>query len=241
MSILTPTDYFEQIKDNREKTSDPELLRMYDSTEFLLQKYAKTGQYKAAEKLLFIMDCLTKEREAVKIGIDTFVYRESITEFIQNVEGGAVKIIELEAYQREIPDEVLEKLMEAKKVFNRFFVVFTDYTGEAEKQVAEEKRDRDPILFATFQDLEVDGALSDRFYFIGDWIDEYCDLTFDEFVKESHRLTGESPERFISTPKSIDDIRNEISRYRENPGGFKMIKRHRPESFFTKVKRVFGR
>lgn len=30
---------------------------------------------------------------------------------------------------------------------------------------------------------EIDGEISNRLYFIGDWIDEYCDLTLDGLIK----------------------------------------------------------
>ena len=58
---------------------------------------------------------------------------------------------------------------------------FTDYTGEKRSKVAKERRDKDPILFAN---IFTDGKVSPRMYFIGDWVDDYCDLTLDKMITE---------------------------------------------------------
>jgi hypothetical protein len=39
----------------------------------------------------------------------------------------------------------------------------------------EKSKMRDPILFGYIKE-------TDRLYFIADWEDEYCDLTFDEII-----------------------------------------------------------
>jgi hypothetical protein len=39
----------------------------------------------------------------------------------------------------------------------------------------EKQKMKDPILFGYIKE-------TDRLYFIADWEDEYCDLTFDEIV-----------------------------------------------------------
>lgn len=90
-----------------------------------------------------------------------------------------MKIIELERYEREIPDEIVDVIAKTKDLFDQMYIVFTDYTGKEERKIAAEKKDKDPILFGTFQDRKQKVCV-DRFYYLGDWVDEYCDLTLDQ-------------------------------------------------------------
>jgi hypothetical protein len=55
---------------------------------------------------------------------------------------------------------------------------------------AEVEKAKDPILFGVLKGTR-------NLYFIGDWIDEYCDLTLDKFLstlemEEARKLSGES-------------------------------------------------
>ena len=71
------------------------------------------------------------------------------------------------------------------------------------------------------------------FIFLGDWVDEYCDLTMDKFLKES----GKDKLQEIGTPKNIDDIRKELNRLDDN---LKIINTPK-KSFFKKIKSVLKR
>lgn len=185
---LTPSEYFEIIKDKKNKINDEQLNEIYNNCLVLLNKYKITGQTKAMKKLIFHLETIEKEREIVKLGIDTFIYRDDIEEYIDNISKDTVKIIELENYEREIPDEIVDAWAKVKDKFDKAYVVFTDYTGKLEKQIEKERRDKDPILFGTFQDQDSQTVI-DRFYFIGDWEDEYCDLTLDKMVNEVKQHT----------------------------------------------------
>ena len=91
------------------------------------------------------------------------------------------------------------------------YVVFTDYTGKAEKEVTKERREKDPMLFGTFQKPRTDTrnggvVLNDRFYFLGDWEDEYWDLTMDKFLKE----VGKEKLQTVVIPTNTDEIKEEL-------------------------------
>ena len=148
---LNPSEYFNNLKDKIQNITDEELVEFYQGCLTLVEKYKITGQKRVIQKLRFLVDCVEKEREAVKLGINSFVYREDIEEYIDNISKDVVKIIELENYPREIPDEIVDIISKTKDIFDQFYVVFTDYTGEVEKQVSKERRDKDPILFGSFQ------------------------------------------------------------------------------------------
>lgn len=233
---LNPTEYFNGLKDKVQNITDEELIEFYEGCLSLVEKYKITGQKRVIQKLRFLVDCVEKEREAVKLGINSFVYREDIEEYIDNVSENVVKIIELENYPREIPDEIVDIISKTKNIFDQFYVVFTDYTGEVEKQVNKERRDKDPILFGSFQKKSEQSnafsrqevVMSDRFYFLGDWIDEYCDLTMDKFLKEA----GKDKLKEIGTPKNIEEIRKELNRLDDNLKIINVPKK----SFFKKIK-----
>ena len=100
---LTPQQYFDKLKKKKHHIDDEGLLKVYENCLELLNKYKITGQIKGMRKLLFHLECIEKEREIVKMGINTFIYLDDIEEYIDNVAKDTVKIIEMENYEREIP------------------------------------------------------------------------------------------------------------------------------------------
>lgn len=244
---LNPSDDFALVKNKRNTVTDEDLSRIYDNCLELLNKAVITGQTKAAKKLVFHLDTIEREREIVKKGVNTFVYEDDITEYMQNIAKDVVKIIELKDYEREIPEDVILTYSKVKDYFDVAYVVFTDYTGKIEKQVEKERREKDPILFGSFQEKS-SGTLIERFYFIGDWEDEYCDLTLDKMVSEFRAENDVNILHEISTPKSLDELKmqlsilNEIS---ENSNEFRIVKAladvsiEKKDGFLKRMKRIF--
>lgn len=236
---MTPTEFFNDVKDKRNKITDRELLEIYDNCLQLLNKYKITGQTDAAKKIIFHLESIEKEREIIKFGINTFVYREDIEEFIEDVAEDVVKIIELERYEREIPDEIVGVLGDIKHLFDRFYVVFTDYTGEMERKVTKERMDKDPILFGTLQDGN--GTMVNRFYYIGDWEDEYCDLTLDKMAAVMRKEKNRDIEMKIKTPQDIEELKLQLSKIESKNDEFRMVNRDVKVGFFDRVKTFFKR
>lgn len=239
---LTPQQYFEQVKDRKHNITDEELIKVYDNCLDLLNKYKITGQEKGIRKLIFHLECIEKEREIVKMGMNTFIYRDDIEEYIDTVAKDTVKIIELENYEREIPDEIVELIGKVKDKFDQLYVVFTDYTGRIERQIEKERRDKDPILFGTFQD-QSNRTVIDRFYYLGDWEDPYCDLTLDKLVNETEKAGKRNIVKTISTPRDIDELREQLSMISEINNNFVLTvgKKQKPfkkSSWFSKIKTV---
>lgn len=223
---ITAEDYFDYIKDKRNTTSLVELREFRKSAIYLIEKYRITNQIAAMKKLMFLINNAEKEKEAVEKGIDQYVYREDIQEFIRNVSSKVVKIIELENYPREIPDDIVEKYQDVEDVFDNFYVVFTDYTGEVEKQVEKSKIDKDPILFGAFKDTDK-GELGEKFYYIGDWIDEYCDLTLEKMVTEMKEHNKKDISHPTKVPDTLDKLRDELDKYTYERGVY--IKKEKPK------------
>ncbi len=237
-SQLTPQQYFEQVKERKHNITDEELVKVYDNCLELLNKYKITGQKKGMRKLMFHLECIEKEREIVKMGINTFIYRDDIEEYIDIVAKDTVKIIELENYEREIPDEIVEVIAATKDKFDQLYVVFTDYTGKVERQIEKERRDKDPILFGTFQN-QSNRTVIDRFYYLGDWEDEYCDLTLDKMVNETEKAGKRNIVKTISTPSDIEELKEQLGGLSEINGSF-IISDSTPQkkTFFQNIKSV---
>lgn len=232
---LSPAEYFGAIKERKTHVTDEDLKQVYDNCLELLNKYKITGQVKGMRKLLFHLECIEKEREIVKAGIDTFVYRDDIEYYIDNVADDVVKIIDIQSYEREIPDEIVKVIEEVGSMFDQLYIVFTDYTGDMERKVEEERRSKDPILFGVFQDNK-SRSVVDRFYYLGDWVDEYCDLTLDKMVNESLGAGNRDITHTIHTPKDIEELKAQLNALQPQNDTFVVSRKPKEKTFFDKVK-----
>ena len=139
------------------------------------------------------------------------MYKDTIEDYITNVADKSVKIIELSRYMREIPDELVDTIERTKNLFDEFYVVFTDYTGREERKIEKERRDKDPILFGVFKNQT---NVADRFYFLGDWVDEFCDLTLDKLVEQYKDKKNISPLVTTKIPKNGEELVSILKTYK---------------------------
>jgi len=216
------------------------LVKVYDNCLELINKYKITGQKKGMKKLMFHLECIEKEREIVKMGINTFIYRDDIEEYIDSVAKDTVKIIELENYEREIPDDIVSIIEKVKDKFDQLYVVFTDYTGKVERQIEKERREKDPILFGTFQN-QSNRTVIDRFYYIGDWEDEYCDLTLDKMVNETEKVGMRNITKTISTPKDIVELKEQLDSLESKNNIYIVTNEVKKKNVFTNIKSFLTR
>ena len=213
LSEITPSQYFDYLKNAKNTITLESLKNSYSAFMQLGEKYNKLGQVESLKKLCFLADTLKKEEKLIELGITTYVYKDTVEDYIENVADKTVKIVELSRYMREIPDELVEIIEKSKPLFDEFYVVFTDYTGKEERKVEKERRDNDPILFGVFKN---NNNVSDRFYFLGDWVDEYCDLTLDKMIEKYHEKYGQSPVRTTEVPQTTDELIEVLNSYTIN-------------------------
>ena len=237
---MSPSKYFEILKDRKKKITDKELIQFYDNAMALLNKYQATGQIEGMKKLIFHIETVEKEREIVKMGIDTFVYLEDVEDYIDNVAKNVIKIIELERYERDIPDEVVEVITQTKHLFTQFYVVFTDYTGSAERKIAREQHEKDPILFGTFKKLGTREP-PEKFYFIADWEDAYCDLTLAKMVAEVKAAKSTDITRKINTPTDMAELKQQLDNLTYENGTYKVKEEKKQKKSFFKNISLFKR
>lgn len=229
---IDPEDYFNNLKSKVQETDSEFLKNLFENSMALLKKAHAFGQTSMIKKLLFTIDVLEKESYLLQQGIKTFIYRDDIEYYMDKVSKQTVKIINLAEYPREIPDEVAEVLIDLKekKIFDEYYIVFTDYTGAVEREVAEKDKKKDPILFGAFTREDRLGRLiHDRFYYIADWEDEYCDLTLSKMISEMSKA-GKVLDNPVCIPdSSLQSIRDYLTNLEES-GKIRQVKK---KSFFS--------
>lgn len=251
-AMLTPQEYFDAMKDKKNTVTSEDLKKIYENCLELANKYRITGQIRGLRKIIFCMESIEKEQQLVDMGITTFIYKDDIDFYIDTVTNTRnrserpIKIIELERYEREIPDEIVDVIDKTKELFDQMYIIYTDYTGKEERKIEAEKKQKDPIFFGTFQNREKKVCI-DRFYYLGDWVDEFCDLTLDKMINETEKL-GRNIVRTITTPKDVEELREYIDAHYEieKDSISKIVRRadadlSQKRNIFSKVKTVFSR
>lgn len=209
---IEPKEYFKELKENVIKLDEEVLFKNLATIDAIIANSVRLGQKSLLERLAFTREIIEKEQQLLASGFEKYVLKDSVLKFIEKVTPkDSVKIIELERFPRVIPTanaDVIEKV-KALDIFDEFYVVFTDFT-ENDYRTEEQKkviaRNRDPIVFGAFK-LTTQNTIHDRMYFITDWEDEYCDLTFLKMIDRMTTMGFKEPEKKISADaKYINDI-----------------------------------
>lgn len=173
-------DFFANVKG----FSDEELGQYVDRTKdmcFSVLYAYKAGQTALLEKLLNALVISKYESELYAKGYRQAISEKSLVAFAK----GCPKDLALdyiENYTRVIPVETMIKKEAADKllIFDNYVVCHYDpdeksYEQTLKEKAAEEEKKRDPILFGII-------AGSNKLYHIDSWIDDYCDLTFQQIA-----------------------------------------------------------
>lgn len=225
---MSPYNYFQSVKNSVKEMNDEDILKMYTAASTLMDKYKVFGQEKAEKRLAFHIKTLINEHSLISMGINRFVYKDDITNFIDKISKKPVKIIEMKNYPREIPDEMLDVVLKTKDIFDEFYILFTDYSGD--DLVNEVKKERDPILFGGFCTKNRD-IVADRFYYLGDWEDEYCDLTLDKLISE----TSKDIVKIIDIPTDTESLIKQLNSYEEKNDGRLYFNTPNKKPFFKRI------
>ena len=205
----------------------------------MLKKTKVTGQTSMAKELTHQLELALRELDAAKDGFDIFVNRNDIERYVEKVEEKSVKIIELSKYERDIPDDVMDKLELARNHFDEIYIVFTDYTKKETKKVAKERRDKDPIMFGAFHNKDEKEKnniyVEDRLFFIADWVEEKCDLTLEQIVRDIQDKEDRDITYKISNPKDEEAVKKMLKSFTEP------IENMEPTNIFAKIKKKISR
>lgn len=210
--VIHPRLYFKYVKSKLSKLQQKEMVERLTKLQKLLVQAKDLGQKALYEELARKVAIAIKEQEINVCGIEYTIHKEAINKYREKVKGPEIGFCTLEKYSRPIPANVKKRIEKCKelKLFDNYHVLYLEYkektdVGGKKKEEATEKKtnkekikEKDPILFGTLD------FLPDKFYFIIDWIDEYCDLTLDKFVEV---VKKNDPEYDLD---KIDDITPEL-------------------------------
>lgn len=149
----------------------------------LIHKATVLNQQAQLEKLISELVIHIYESVLAVSGINHYITVEDLVTLQKKCEK-QLDIDYIKNFTRVIPDSVAEKKVWADnlQVFDNYVVLYYDPSGKSfsltEYEKAEEERiKKDPILFGVIKD-------SDKLYYIDSWIDEFCDLTWDQVVEK---------------------------------------------------------
>jgi len=169
--------FFKLMKKKMSFLQDIKYKNRIKKIEVMAQKALDDGQEALGEEFLRRLLKLDKEAQLFSVGIKMYLSEVTLKKFFDKTERKKVQLTHIKKYARVIPQEVLDKKEKVKSLFDDFLILHADAPGavmETEKERME--REKDPILFGICKDIP------DKMFFIADWEDEFCDLTFDEII-----------------------------------------------------------
>ena len=145
-----------------------------------LEVAKSTGQTSLKNRLESEISVATQESLLLVGGFQTYITEEQMLKFSAKCKKGLC-LDWISDFVRIIPVEVYKKKVAADSlfVFDNYVVLHYDPTDTGtDKVVTEARREavRDPILFGVILG-------SRKLYYIGDWVDEKCDLTLDQVIE----------------------------------------------------------
>lgn len=175
---LSPQLYFKYIKSKfsliQRKRADAQLRKLEKDFEAAIK-----FEHEGLSEKLFEQCCVHAKEVLIHTkGIRYFITKEHYNKYKYILKDGHISDTPYEKYTRFIPKRAIKKKKELEGIFDKFIIFhyYNDKQKDVKKMSPQEKSDmKDPILFG-----KLDGV--DKLYFIDDWEDEYCTLTFGELV-----------------------------------------------------------
>ena len=181
-SDIAPELYFKYIKKKFGTLEGMKLNARLKRLEKAFNKAVENGQIALGEKLLKEISREARESAMYAKGFRHFIEMDDIRKYKHKIRGGHISDTKFQDFTRVIPDDVLVKKKQAEGLFDGF-VIYHYWNAETAKKIEQKQKMspseynqmRDPVLFGVIQE-------SNRLYFIAEWDDEYCDLSFEEII-----------------------------------------------------------
>jgi hypothetical protein len=210
---VSPRLYFNLVKSKLKTVEKDKLETQLRQLQSLMPTADDLGQTALYEHLSQALAIAVRELEVAAVGCDRYVEKDTIEKFrkVRWEQGKPIVYFEKwEKFPRVPPSEVAEKLkyLRSMSLFDEYWVLYLNYAhGKPLKTHQEKVKEKDPILFGKF------AYQPDRFYVIADWVDEYCDLTLEQFVDEVKKTDlGYEPGHVEIGKKELDQILKDVMR-----------------------------
>lgn len=181
-SDIHPELYFKYIKRKFSTLEGMKMNARLKRLEKAFNKAVENGQDALGEKFLKEITREMRETSMYAKGFKYFIEAEDLNKYKNRIRGGHISDTKFHDFTRVIPKDVLEKKKKSDGLFDGY-VIYHYWNAKAEKvregkqkmSPEEKQKMRDPVLFGVIKE-------TNRLYFIADWVDEFCDLTFEEMI-----------------------------------------------------------
>ena len=191
--------YFKYVKSKLTELQQEDLNKRITNLQVMVKGSVELGQDGLYEELTRMLAVMIREQEVAAAGYDWFLLKKDIDKFIGIVRNDKIKLVDLKTFARVIPEEPAEKIKAAQEFFDSIWILATN--PEVNETNKEKIRKKDPIAFGKF------AYEPDKYYFIADWIDEFCDVTLSKVTELIKKQVDVVPE--ITFDRACE-IKNEV-------------------------------
>jgi hypothetical protein len=174
---ISITEFFTSVKNS---TQELEIVRERAAGYERAMTQAKNGgQTALLEKLQKGIEINRNEGQLVAIESRKYITEEDVVRFVKEAKKG-LRLDWVCNFTRIIPPKVIELKvrMDSLGIFDNYVVLHYDPNkkswAETQAEIAARK---DPILFGVMSG-------SRKLYFVGDWVDDFCDLTLEQIADQ---------------------------------------------------------
>lgn len=172
--VEIPVDkFFERVK--KDKLKIQIIDKIVDKYMSSIERAELAGQTALVEKLKDSLEVVKMETKICQLGVSDYLTKKQVEDLMEKSSKNIV-ITPIRNFTRFIPDDIVKKVAKLKKenIFSDFVIMHYDPKKEnVQKTKKEIEKEKDPIVFGLLRG-------SDNYYFIADWVDEYCNLTLKE-------------------------------------------------------------
>lgn len=172
---MTVSQFFSSVKNSAEELKIIE--GRAQGYQQAIKKAQQNGQTALCEQLVAGLHAYRMETQMLVLGLTKSIKEEDIVKFYKLSDKG-LRLDWIKNYTRTIPDNITSLKIRADELelFDNYVILHYDPEAKSYAETQKEKEARkDPILFGVIKDRKI-------LYFIGDWVDELCDLTLDQIA-----------------------------------------------------------
>lgn len=188
---ISVEEFFKSVKNSAEELKViSERAAGYESA---IVRAKQGGQRALLEQLAHALVAVRAETQLLAMGLPKFLEEATVVEFAKKASKG-LRLDWVANYTSVIPEPLLNLKVtaDARFLFDNYVVLHFDPGAKSWAETHEEKeRRKDPILFGVMQGRR-------RLYYIGDWVNEFCDLTMDQIADTMGKdVVHEIPQQFV--------------------------------------------